>query len=188
MNIDVKKRKEKRNKILRWIIYYLIMAAEYVFLTTVQVNIPLPLLLISTAVCISVFEDPFDSALTGCVAGLMLDSAEGTLVGLNGIILMWCCLMSSLLFYFIMRKHFFNVIAIASAATLLQTFFRYFFYYYIWGDERGGSLFLHEFLPVIITTILSAALIYPLIRLLYNKLGTIRESYIEEKSDDIVRE
>ena len=94
MNIDVKRKKEKRNKTIRWILYYILLVIEYIFMTTVQVNIPLPLFLLSTAMCISVVEDPFYSALTGCIAGLMLDAAAGTLMGMNGIIMMWCCLTS----------------------------------------------------------------------------------------------
>lgn len=188
MNIDVKRKKEKRNKTIRWILYYILLVIEYIFMTTVQVNIPLPLFLLSTAMCISVVEDPFDSALTGCIAGLMLDAAEGTLMGMNGIIMMWCCLTSSLLFYFVMRRHIFNVLLVNAAAVFIQTGFRYLFYYLIWGYERGGMIYLHEFLPVMLTTVVSAALIYPLVRLMNKRLGLIRESFIEEKSDDIVRE
>ncbi len=188
MNIDVKIKKEKRNTAVRWILYYLIMSAEYVFMTTFQANVPLPLLLLATAMCISVVEDPFDSAITGCVAGLMLDLAEGTLVGMNGIMIMWCCLMSSLLFYFVLRRHFVNVLVINAAAVILQTTFRYLFYYLIWGYESGGQIYLNEFLPIVIMTIISAAAIYPLINLMHRKLGVIKEHYIEEHSDDIVRE
>jgi cell shape-determining protein MreD len=138
--------------------------------------------------CISVFEDPFDSALTGCAAGLMLDAAEGTLIGMNGIILMWCCLMSSLLFYFVMRKHIVNVLMISAATVFLQTGFRYLFYYFIWGYDSGGKIYLKEFIPVMITTVIFSAVMFPLIRFMHGKLGKIRETYVEEKSDDIVRE
>lgn len=188
MNIDVKRKREKINAAVRWTLYYLLLAIEYIVMTTIQVNIPVPLLLLATAVCISVFEDPFDSALTGCIAGLMLDAAEGTLIGMNGIIMMWCCLMSSLLFYFVMRKHIINVLMLSAASAFIQTGFRYVFYYSIWGYDKHGQIYLKEFLPVIITTVIASALFYPLIRLMHRKLGKIRETYVEEKSDDIVRE
>lgn len=188
MNIDIKKKREKRNCIFRWIIYYLVLIIEYVFMTTFQINIPLPMLLVSTALCISMFEDPYYSAVTGCAAGLMLDAAEGTLIGMNGIILMWCCLMSSLLFYFVVRKHIFNIILIVTAAAFVQTGFRYIFYYSIWGYEKNGRIYLSEFLPVIISTVISVLIVYPFIKMLCKKLGEIKDTYIEEKSDDIVRE
>ncbi|MBQ8780349.1 MAG: hypothetical protein IJZ72_01545 [Oscillospiraceae bacterium] len=188
MNIDLKRKKEKRNIALRWVLYYVIMAVEYVIMTTVRTELPAPLLILATAMSISVFEDPFDAAVLGCTAGFLIDSAEGTLMGMNGIIIMWCCLMSSLLFYFVMRRHIVNVLLIVSASTVLQTGFRYIFYYFIWGYDNSGAIFLERFLPVVVTTVISVLPIYPLIRLMHSRLGLIKETYIEEKSDDIVRE
>lgn len=188
MNIDKKRKREKTKTVIRWVLYFFLLSVEYVVMTTVQANIPLPLLMLSTAVCISVFEDPFDSALTGCVAGLMLDSAEGTLMGINGIMLMFGCLISSLLFYFVMRKHIVNVLLLSAAAAFIQTGFWYIFSYLIWGYDSNGRIYLHEFVPIMITTVIASGLLYPLIRFMHNNLGEIRETYVEEKSDDIVRE
>ena len=188
MNIDLKRKKEKRNTAIRWILYYVIMAAEYLLMTTLRTDMPAPLLILATAMIISIFEDPFDAAVLGCTAGLLIDSAEGTLMGMNGIIIMWCCLMSSLLFYFVMRRHIVNITAIIAASVILQTGFRYVFYYLMWGYDKNGQILLREFVPVVITTLLSTVVIYPLIRVMNAKIGLIKETYIEEKSDDIVRE
>ena len=188
MNIDLKRKKEKRNTVIRWVLYYFIMAAEYLIMTTLKTDLPSPLLILATAMIISVFEDPFDAAVLGCSAGLLIDSAEGTLMGMNCIIVMWCCLMSSLLFYFVMRRHILSALLVVTAAVTLQTGFRYLFYYFIWGYDLKGRLLLGEFLPVVITTVISVFPIYPLIKMMQNKLGLIKETYIEEKSDDIVRE
>lgn len=188
MNIDLKRKKEKRNTVIRWVLYYVIMIIEYISMTTTELELPVPLLLLTTALCISVFEDPFNSAVVGCTAGLMIDSAEGTLMGMNGIIIMWCCLISSLLFYFVMRRHIVNITAIIAASAILQTGFRYVFYYLMWGYDKNGQILLREFVPVVITTLLSTVVIYPLIRVMNAKIGLIKETYIEEKSDDIVRE
>ncbi len=188
MNIDIKRKKEKRNMVVRWILYYVIMIIEYIIMTTSVTETPVPLLLLTTALCISVFEDPFNAAVAGCTAGLMIDSAEGTLTGMNGIIIMWCCLISSLLFYFVMRKHIVNIAAVIAASSIIQTGFRYIFYYFMWGYDKNGQILLREFLPVVVFTLLSTIVIYPLIKTMNLKLGIIRETYIEEKSDDIVRE
>lgn len=188
MNIDVKRRREKRNSVLRWILYFLLIALDYIRMSTIPTSFPTPLCLVTIALSISVFEDPFDSALTGCVAGLFLDSAEGTLIGLNGIIVMWCCLMTSLLFYFVMRRHIVNVVLLVTAAATVQTVFRYLFYYAIWGYDSSGTLFVHEFIPIIVTTVITVPIFYPIIKFLHKKLGRISENYIEEKSEDIVRE
>lgn len=188
MNIDLKRKKEKRNIAVRWVLYYVMMAVEYVLMTTLKTDIPEPLLILATAMCISVFEDPFDAAVLGCTAGLLLDSAEGTLIGMNAIIIMWCCLMSSLLFYFVMRRHIVNVLMLVTAAALIQTGFRYIFYYFIWGYDSKGAILLEEFIPIVLMTVASALVLYPIIRFMHSRLGLIKETYIEEKSDDIVRE
>ena len=188
MNIDIKRRKEKIRAVIRWAIYFLLLFVEYIFMTTMPSTQRMPLLIASTAICIAVCEDPFNSAILGCLAGLMLDSAEGTIVGLNGVILTMCCLMTSLLFYFIMRRHIINVLALTAATAFIQTGFRYIFYYSIWGYDSRGAIYLHEIIPVMILTIISSAVFYPLIRFLSSRLGVIKETYVEEKSENIVRE
>lgn len=188
MNIDIKRRKEKTRAVIRWAIYFLLLFAEYIFMTTMPSVRRMPLFIVSTAICIAVFEDPFNSAVLGCLSGLLLDFAEGTIIGLNGVILTLCCLMTSLLFYFIMRKHIVNVLALTAVTAFIQTGFRYIFYYSIWGYDKGGAIYLREILPVMIFTVIASAVFYPLIKFLSSRLGVIKETYVEEKSDNIVRE
>ena len=188
MNIDLKRKKEKRNSVIRWMIYMLIMVISYVYMTTTAFHFKALLLVIPTAMCISMFEEPFDSAVCGCVAGLLLDTAQGTLVGLSGIILLWCCLIASLLFHFFMRRHIINIIALNGAAILIQGIIHYFFYYAIWGYDVSGKIFIREFLPVMIYTEIVVIPMYFIVKFLVKHFGVIVESYIEEKSDDIVRE
>ncbi len=188
MNIDLKRKKEKRNTVIRWIIYGLMLVVSYIFMTTAPLRLRTPLFVIPIAMCISMFEEPFDSAVTGCVAGLLLDTAQGTLIGLSGIILLWCCLISSLLFHFFMRRHIFNIIMLNAAAVLGQGLIHYFFYYAIWEYDLSGKIFTNEFIPVMIYTEIAVIPFFFIVRFLVKKFGVIVESYIEEKSDDIVRE
>ncbi len=188
MNIDLKRKKERRNVFLRWAIYMLLLAAEYVYMTTTPFHWRSLLLVIPTAMCVAAFEEPFDSAVCGCIAGLLLDTAQGTLIGLSGIILLWCCLVTSLLFHFYMRKHIVNIIMLNGAAVLIQGIIHYFFYYAIWGYDPSAGIFINEFLPVMIFTEIAAVPFFYIIKFLVKHLGMINENYIEERSDDIVRE
>lgn len=188
MNIDLKKKREKRNSIFRWFIYYIVMFVSYIYMTTVNTGIPMPLLLIPLSLAVSMFEEPFDSAVTGLVAGMLLDSAEGTLIGLNGIIMLWCCLITSLLFMFVMRRHIVNILMITLIVTVIQGSLHYLFYYSIWGYNDGWNIVLKEFLPVIAMTNIFTVFFYYMVKHLDRKMGVIRENYIEEKTDDIVRE
>lgn len=191
MNIDLKRKKEKRNTVIRWIFYILLTVLSYIYMTTAPQKLFIfrtPLFVIPIAMCVSMFEEPFDSAIMGCAAGLLLDTALGTLIGLNGIIMLWCCLGTSLLFHFFMRRHIVNIITLNAAAVLAQGLIHYFFYYAIWEYDSAGKIFTREFLPVMICTVISAVPFFFIIRFLSRRFGLIDESYIEEKSDDIVRE
>lgn len=188
MNIDIKRRKEKTHIFIRRVLYLLLFFVEYVAMTTLPFSGRMPLFLLSTAICISVFEEPFTAAMTGAAAGLMLDSAEGAIIGLNSCLLIFCCMFTSLLFYFIMRKHIVNVLMLTFAAAFLQTGVRYVFYYFIWGYDPEGKIYTHEMIPIIIFTVISSAVIYPLIKFTVSRLGEIKETFVEEKSEDIVRE
>lgn len=169
-------------------LYFLILVISYIYMTTAPINLRTPLFLIPAAMCVSAFEEPFDSAVLGCVAGLLLDTAQGTMVGLSGIIMLWCCLMSSLLFHFFLRRHVLGVMMINLAAILIQEIIYYFFYYAIWEYDPSGRIFTGEFLPVMIYTEIAALPIYFIIRFLVKHFGIIVDNYIEEQSDDIVRE
>ena len=188
MNIDLKRKKEKRNVTIRWILYFLMLIVSYVYMTTAPLNLRTPLFVIPIAMCISMFEEPFDAAIIGCVSGLLLDSAQGTIVGLSGIIMLWCCLISSLLFRFFMRRYIMSIMLVNLAAVLIQGIIHYFFYYAIWEYDTSFSILLREFLPVMIYTEIAVIPFYFIINMLVKHLGVIVESYIEEKSDDIVRE
>jgi rod shape-determining protein MreC len=45
MNNQLKKRLEKRNSIIKWLIYYFIISLSYVYMTTIHFNIPNPIFL-----------------------------------------------------------------------------------------------------------------------------------------------
>ncbi|MCH5192761.1 MAG: hypothetical protein J1F11_02295 [Oscillospiraceae bacterium] len=188
MNIDLKRKKEKRNTVIRWVLYFLLLAVSYIYMTTAPVNLRTPLFLIPTAMCVSMFEEPFESAIFGCAAGLLLDTAQGTMIGLSGIIMLWCCLMASLLFHFFLRRHILSILLINLAAVFIQGMTHYFFYYAIWEYDPSVKIFLGEFLPVMIYTEISVLPLYFIVRFMVKHLGVIVEDYIEEQSDDIVRE
>ncbi len=188
MNIDLKRKKEKRHTVIRWCIYSLMLAVSYIYMTTAPLSVRTPLLVIPIVMCVAMYEEPFDSAVIGCVAGLLLDTAQGTLVGVSGIVMLWCCLGASLLFHFFMRRHIVNIILLNAAAVIGQGLIHYFFFFAIWEYDKNGQIFLDRFLPVMIYTEIAVIPFFFVIRWLVKRFGIIVENYVEEKSDDIVRE
>ncbi len=188
MNIELKEKKEQRNYIIRQLFCFFLMSFSYVFMTVINTGAPLPLLLIPCAVCYSVREDFFNSALYGCICGLLLDSASDTLVGFYAILLMWGSLMISLLFHYYLRRNFLNFLWLQLALTVICSALHYLFFYLIWSYDLSGRVFREIFLPELIYTNISGMLMYPVTGYIKRHFGTVTEHYIEERSDNIVRE
>ena len=189
MNIDIKKKREKRNTIIRRILYFVIAAFFYVLMTSVKFTAAVPLLLIPAAISTAIYESssPSYSALLGCVCGLLLDRASGTIISFNGIILGFCSMMTSLLFLFYLRKKLLNFMMLDIAAIALQEMLHYLFFYLLWGYDSGGLIFSEIFIPEFITTNIFGIAVYALYYLVNRFLGNVREHYIEETSEDIKR-
>ena len=102
MNIDLKLRMERRNLIIRRILYFVIAFFAFILISTVKTDLPSALLLIPIAVCTAVFEcdSPIYCSFFGAFCGLLLDFSADTLVSFNGIILTVCSMFTSLLFLF----------------------------------------------------------------------------------------
>lgn len=184
MNMDRKIQREKRNIVIRWILYYFLAAVFYVVISTVKTSLPMPLLLVPMAVAVAAFENstPFYSALFGIVCGLLLDSASGTLVSFNGIIIGFCAMMTSLIFLCYFRRQLFNFILLDLAASLIQGILHYLFFYLLWGYDPGQAIFREIFIPEFILTNLWGIGVYGLLRLIERIFGAVREHYIEENS------
>ena len=188
MNIELKKKRERRNYMIRQCLCFFLLAFSYVFMSTINTGAALPLLIIPCAVCYAVREEPFDSALYGCICGLFLDSAADTLTGFNAIILMWISLFVSLLFHYVLQRNIFNFLWLDLLATIAQTFLHYLFYFWIWGYDDKGTVFAGIFIPQLIYTNAAGILMFYATGFIFKHFSTITEHYIEEKSDDIVRE
>ncbi|MCM1578238.1 MAG: hypothetical protein NC078_05500 [Ruminococcus sp.] len=188
MNIELKKKKERANGFIRQGLYFLLAAICYVFISTVNTGTPLPLLPLCCGVCYAVREEPMNSALYGCVCGLLLDAAQDVLVGFNAIVLMWCCLFISLLFHCFLRRHIVNFLLLDLGVIMLRGLLHYLFFYGIWDYDLTGAVFTKIFLPEMVYTLIGGAVIFWLTGILADRFGTVTEHYIEEKSEDIVRE
>ena len=181
MNIDRKIQREKRNAVIRWVIYYLLAVIFYVVISTVRTALPMPLLLIPLAVGVAAFENlsPFYAALFGIVCGLLLDSATGTLVSFNGIIVGAAAMMTSLIFLFYFRRQLINFILLDLAAAVVQGLLHYLFFYLLWGYDPSHAIFREIFVPEFILTNLWGIAVYGLLRRTERIFGAVRAHSIE---------
>ena len=188
MNIELKARKERYHFVIRILLFAFLMVFSYILMLTVSNSTPLPCMLIPCAVCFAMREQPMASAVYGMICGLLLDSAYTMLPGLSAVILMWTALMASLLVNNLLRKNVFNFMWIDAAACFIHGGLHYILYYYVWGYDSDGLILLHIFVPEFLVSNAAGIVLYILTGVITRRFGAINEHYIEERSDDIVRE
>ncbi|MGN0696479.1 MAG: hypothetical protein ACI4J5_06935 [Oscillospiraceae bacterium] len=184
MTMDRKMRTEKRNLIIRRILYFFLAALSFVIISTVRTALPLPLLLIDLGVCTAAFEydSPVYCSVYGCFCGLLLDIAEDTLFCFNGIILTCCCLMVSLIFFCFLHRKLLNFILLNFTVILVQGGLHYLFYYLLWGYDRNKEILMEIFIPELIATNIAGIAVFGVYKLIGHFLGAVREHYIEEQT------
>lgn len=177
----------RRNLIIKWVLYFLLMCVAFIFLTT-GTNTK-PLVLIPIAICISVYEEfELVSSLVGTFCGLMLDCVCGKTIGYNAILLTVICMFTSLMFLYLMRKSIINLIILNSAAVIILGLLDYLFFYGIWRYDTDAHIFLTTTLPSMLYTIISGPVIFVAVWFINRKFGPREEYFMAEQSEDIVRE
>lgn len=189
-NRRVLSKPERRNLIIKWALYLLLLILIFVYSTTqyTHSSIPKPLLFLPLALCISSQESEMPSAASGLVCGFFMDAACNKLFGFNALILMTLCLFTCLLFLYLLRQNIINVLMLSAGAVLIQGSLDFLFFYVIWRYEDLGFLFVRHFLPQMGLTLLMTLPMYFLVRWIGLRFGPVEEHFIEEKSEDIVRE
>lgn len=186
MNIDLKLRTERRNLIIRRILYFVIAFFAFILISTVKTDLPSALLLIPIAVCTAVFEcdSPIYCSFFGAYCGLLLDFSADSLVSFNGIILTVCSMFTSLLFLFYLHRQPLNFFLLDMLAILVQELLHYLFFFLLWGYDESGGIFKEVFIPEFIVTNISGIFIFILYKLISAVLGEVKDHYIEENTGD----
>ena len=90
-------KEKRRNLIIKWLLYLLVMAASFLFMTVTDIVVPL--FHIPIAICIAIYEkNELTASFIGLLCGLLTDVACGKLFGFNGFMLTVVCMFVSLLF------------------------------------------------------------------------------------------
>ncbi|MBP5579993.1 MAG: rod shape-determining protein MreD [Ruminococcus sp.] len=163
---------------LRWIIYYLLIFAGFIIMSSGTLY--KPVLLVPLAIGIAVNNNIYASAVTGAVCGFLIDICCGKLFGYNAVILAFFCIAANLVFELYLKDRFINFMIIASAAAYIQCWLDYKFYYQIWGYEHVHRIFIRVTLRVWIYTVISSVLIYFLLKLVNRLLMPKEHLTVEE--------
>ena len=163
---------------LRWTIYFVIIMASFIIMTSGTWK--KPVLLVPVALCIAVNNDLMASAYTGAFCGFLIDIACGRLLGYNAVILTVFCILITLIYELYLRRKFFNFMLISAAVSFLQCWLDFKFYYEIWDYENTDRIFRSVTLKVWLYTVISSVIMYFLFKIVNNLLMPKEHLTIEE--------
>ncbi len=131
-----------------------------------------PVFIIPVAISVALFENEAGSGAFGLVAGLLWDLSAAKLFGFYGMVLMICCVCVALLSMYFMKVNAINAVLLTGAAGILCTIWNFLFYYLIWAYEDVWYCLLRLSL-ILVYTIVVAAPVYFLIRLISVRFNTV---------------
>jgi len=178
--------REKRNIIIRCILYAVIIILCYILATSGDFH--KPLLLIPVSLCIASYAREHTAFITGIICGLLLDVVCGKLIGFNAIILCLMCLGISMLYKYFLTHRLFNFIILAAVGIFIQGVLDYFFFYAIWDYSNVSFVFTNHIMPCCIYTLISALPVYAIIHninrmLRPNTIRTIEEAVTTDEDE-----
>ena len=161
--------------VIKWGIYSVLLLLFYCIQTApslLTIHHIKPVLLIPLAVCIALFEGEIGSAVFGLVTGFLWDFASGKVFGFYGMVLMICCLLTALLSMYLVRVNVVNALLTVGAVSLICSIWNFLFYYLIWGFSSVW-LSLGQLLLSSIYTVVFAAPLFYLVRLIATKFNSM---------------
>ncbi len=161
----------KRRAQIKWAIYAAMILGLYVIQTTpglLAICGIKPMLLIPLCVSVACFEKPMASGIFGLCCGLFTDAASDYLLGFNALIFMLCCVTISLIHTNFLKSKLPDTLISGIFLLVIQRGLDYFFYYNIWGLDPNGYLFLRQFLPGAVYSLLLLLPFHYLIKWIFN--------------------
>jgi rod shape-determining protein MreD len=162
-------------KTKRYLIYAFIILMAHLFQNTVcifpQIASVRPILLISVAVCISMFEGEIIGACAGLLAGALWDTVTVAADGYNAFYMMAACAVCGVLLRILMRNNIVTYIIMNSGITLIYVITYIIFFIAARCIDGGVLMFFRYYLPMTIYSLLLTPLWYILIRTVYRKFS-----------------
>ncbi len=162
-------------KTKRYVMYALIGFLAHIFQNTIcifpEIASVRPVLLISVAVCIAMFEGEIVGTVAGLVAGLLWDSVTVTADGYNALYLVLACSTCGVLLRIFMRNNIITYIIMNSGITVIYFITYVLFFISARGIDGGGQMLLRYYLPMGIYSLVLTPFWYVLIRTVYRKFS-----------------
>ena len=130
-----------------------------------------PILLISVAVCISMFEGELVGAAAGLLAGALWDTVTVAADGYNAFYLMVACAVCGVMLRIFMRNNIVTYVIMNSGITLIYVITYVLFFISARGIDDAGAIFFRYYIPMGVYSLIFTPLWYILIRSIYRKFS-----------------
>lgn len=168
-------------KVKRYTIFTLIILCAHLLQNSLMIFPEIfgirPILLISVAVCIAMFEGEFIGAVFGLVAGALWDTVTVTADGYNALYLAVACAVCGFLLRVFMRNNIITYIMINAAVIGFYCITYVLFFIAARGIDGAGEIFVRYYFPMVIYSLLLAPLWYFIIRGVSKKFANIYTEY-----------
>lgn len=142
-----------RRKVLKFLVYALIVFAAYIIQTTpglFEFYGVKPMLVLPACICIAVFEGEFSGGLFGFCFGLFCDSASETIFGFNALVFLVLCTLAGLSTIYVFRRSTMNVMLLCLGALFIRSGIEFFFTFVLYGYENLEPYFYTQIAPQIV--------------------------------------
>ncbi len=186
-------RREMIRSFFRWLLYILLLLLGFCIQCTLPFLNWQPLLIISIACAVAMFEGELSGVIFGIVAGMMNDIAIGGLFGFTSIWLAPCCMFITLLVVNLIHRNLINFMWLNASTLIIIMFFELLFKHIIWRNPDIDIIIIDYMLPSVVSAIFLSFLIYLIVKFLSNKLGNevneaqFRSVFNESDTDDDIR-
>jgi len=176
--------KRRLIKTLKWIIYSLYLIFAYVIMVTpklMEISAIKPLLILPLTVCIGVFEGELSGGIFAIFAGFVWGANDVALfTGYYSLILFFCAVICGLFIKYFFKTKLINVVFLSSLSLILYLLTSFYFKYGMRGYEGLTVLFVKNYIPTFIYTLLTTPFYFILIRWTHTAFRTSGTNLAEE--------
>lgn len=168
-------------KTKRYFIYALIIFLAHILQNTVPVFPEIlsvrPVLLLSVAVCIAMFEGEIVGAAAGLLAGILWDTVTVTADGYMALYLMVACAICGVLLRIFMRNNIATYFIVNSTVLVIYLVTYVLFFIAARGIDGSMTIFFKYYVPMGLYSFILTPLWYLLIRAIYRKFSVDYTEY-----------
>lgn len=168
-------------KLKRYSIFFLVILCAHLLQNSLMIFPEIlgvrPILLISVAVCIAMYEGEVIGAIVGFIAGSLWDTVTVTADGYNALYLAAACAVCGFLLRVFMRNNIITYIMMNGAVTIFYCLTYALFFVAARGIDGASVMFVRYYFPMAIYSVILTIVCYYIIRAISTKFENTYTEY-----------